>query len=148
MKSFLIDHYLWIKGAHIIFVIAWMAGLLMAPRLRIYQLASRPGEAAFEQMRVAAARLRKIILTPALIVVWVLGLTMVWLNPALLSAGWFHVKLLLLVALTAAHGYFIVIGKRVDAAAEGLSEKRLRLLNEVPFLLMIPIVLLAVTKPF
>lgn len=148
MKSFLLDQYLWIKAAHIIFVIAWMAGLLMAPRLRIYQLSSQPGEALFEQMRSAAARLRKIILTPGMIIVWGLGLTMIWLNPALLSAGWFHVKLALVIFLTAAHGYFVLVGQRVDAAAGGLSEKRLRLLNEVPFLLMIPVVLLAVTKPF
>ena len=148
MTGFLLDHYLWIKSLHIIFVVAWMAGLLMAPRLRIYQLSSSPDEPLFEQMREASVRLKRIILTPALILVWVLGLLMVWLNPALLSAGWFHVKLTLVVLLSAAHGYFSVLGKRVDAATGGLSEKRLRLLNEVPFLLMIPVVFLAILKPF
>ena len=146
--AFLADHYLWTKGLHIVFVIAWMAGLLMAPRLRIYQLGSAPGDPLFEQMRQASARLKKIILTPSMIIVWVLGLTMVWLNPGLLAAGWFHVKLLLVVLLSGAHGWFSVIGRQVDSGTSTVPEKRLRLFNEVPFLLMIPVVFLAVLKPF
>ena len=146
--AFLADHYLWIKSLHIIFVIAWMAGLLMAPRLRIYQLSSAPGELLFEQMRDASARLKRIILTPSMVIVWVLGLSMVWLNPGLLTAGWFHVKLLLVVLLSGVHGWFSVIGRQVDSGTRRVPEKRLRLFNEVPFLLMLPVVFLAVLKPF
>ena len=146
--AFLADHYLWIKSLHIVFVIAWMAGLLMAPRLRIYQLGSAPGEPLFEQMREASARLKRIILTPSMVIVWVLGLTMVWVNPSLLTAGWFHVKLLLVVLLSGAHGWFSVIGRQVDSGTSKVPEKRLRLFNEVPFLLMIPVVFLAILKPF
>lgn len=140
--------YLWVKAFHIIFVIGWMAGLLMAPRLRIYQLSSQPGEPLFEMMKTASARLRRIILTPALILTWALGLTMVWMNPSLLSAGWFHVKLALVVVLSGLHGYFVWVGRKVDAGSEGLSETRMRLMNEVPFILMIIIVPLAIVEPF
>ncbi len=139
--------YLWVKALHLIFVIALMAGLLMAPRLRIYQLSARPGEALFETMRDAARRLRVIILNPSLIIVWVLGLLMIWLNPALLEAHWFHAKLLLVLVISGIHGWVISIGRKVDAGGEGVSEKRLRMLNELPFVLMIAVVILVIVRP-
>lgn len=149
MRDFLFTNaYLWIQAVHIIFVVAWMAGLLIYPRYKIHQLAGAPGGELASTMSDAAARLRRIILTPALVIVWVMGLTMIWLNPGLLSQGWFHLKLALVVALSGMHGYLIAIGKKVDAGEAPLSPKTLRLLNEVPFILMIGVVLLAVAKPF
>lgn len=147
-RGFLQGYYLWIKAVHVIFAIAWMAGLLMAPRLRIYQLSSVQGDPLFETMSDASRRLKKIILNPAMHTVWTLALVMLWLNPSLFSAGWFHVKLALVIALTIIHVWITLIGRRVDAAQPGISEKRLRLFNEVPFLLLIGIVLMAVVKPF
>ncbi|MEO0466916.1 MAG: CopD family protein [Pseudomonadota bacterium] len=148
MAELLLPYYLWIKALHIIFVVALMAGLLMAPRLRIYQLASKPGEPLFDTMSDASRRLRMIIMNPALIITWVLGLLMLWVNPVLLEQGWFHGKLVLVIILSGIHGWIISIGKKVDRADGTLSEKQLRLLNEVPFMLMIGVVLLAVPKPF
>ena len=139
--------YLIVKATHIIFVIALMAGLLMAPRLRIYQLSAQSGEPLFETMRDASRRLRLIILNPALVLVWVLGLAMVWMNPALLDQTWFHVKLLLVLVLSGMHGWIISIGKKVDRGAPDISEKRLRMMNEVPFILVIAIVFLVILKP-
>lgn len=139
--------YLWVQAAHIIFVVAWMAGLLMLPRLRVYQLASTPGEPLFETMREATTRLRRIILTPATVLVWALGLTMIALNPGLLSQPWFHAKLLLVTLITGTYGWMIAIGRRVDAASGDVSEKRLRLFNELPFVLMIVVVILVTLKP-
>ena len=72
--------YLWVKAAHLVFVIALMAGLLVYPRYKIHQLSSKPGEPLFETMKDASNRLRKIILNPSLVLVWVFGLTMLWLN--------------------------------------------------------------------
>jgi protoporphyrinogen IX oxidase len=140
--------YLSVKAAHIIFVIALMAGLLIYPRYKIHQLSSAPGEPLFDTMQDASARLKRIILTPSLIIVWLLGLTMMWLNPGLLSQGWMHAKLLLVILLSGLYGYFSVLGKRVDNVTGTVQAKRLRMLNEVPFILMIGVVILAILKPF
>jgi len=140
--------YLSVKAAHIIFVIALMAGLLIYPRYKIHQLSSTPGEPLFDTMQDASARLKRIILTPSLIIVWLLGLAMLWLNPGLLSQGWMHAKLLLVILLSGLYGYFSVLGKRVDQVTGTVQAKRLRLLNEAPFILMIGVVILAILKPF
>lgn len=140
--------YLWIKAAHIIFVIALMAGLLIYPRYKLHQLRSKPGDELFETMKEASNRLRTIILNPALVLVWVFGLTMLYLNQGLLSQGWMHTKLLLVVVLSGLHGYFISIGKKIDRGDIAPTSKTLKMLNEVPFLIMIGVVILAVGKPF
>jgi len=139
--------YLWIKALHIIFVIALMAGLLIYPRYKLHQLKSAPGETLFETMQEASNLLRKIILNPALILVWAFGLTMLYLNPSLLSQGWMHTKLLLVLILSGLHGYFISIGKKIDRGDGAPSVKTLKMLNEAPFVIMIVVVLLAVLKP-
>lgn len=140
--------YLTIKALHIIFVVAWMAGLLIFPRYKLHQIKSVPGEALFETMKVASARLRRIILTPSLVLVWLLGLTMVYLNPSLLGQGWMHLKLALVLALSGLHGYFIALGRKIDALETSFDPKKLKMLNEVPFLILIAVVLLAILKPF
>ncbi len=140
--------YIWIKALHIIFIIALMAGLLIYPRYKLHQLRSKPGDELFETMKEASNRLRNIILNPSLILVWVLGLTMLYLNQSLLSQGWMHVKLLLVLILSGLHGYFISIGKKIDRGDVAPSAKTLKMLNEVPFLIMIGVVILAVGKPF
>lgn len=140
--------YLWVKAFHIISVIALIAGLLIYPRYKIHQLSGEPGDPLFERMKKSSAQLRNIILTPSIILVWVLGLLMILLNPALLEQGWLHIKILLVLILSGLHGYFIGLGKKVDAASGAVSAKRLRMLNEVPFILTIGIVLLVVLKPF
>lgn len=140
--------YLWIKAIHIIFVIALMAGLLIYPRYKLHQLSSKPGDELFETMKEASNRLRKIILNPALVLVWVLGLIMLYLNQNLLSQGWMYTKLLLVLILSGLHGYFISIGKKIDRGDVAPTSKTLKMLNEVPFLIMIVVVILAVGKPF
>lgn len=140
--------YLWVKALHIIFVIALMGGLLIYPRYKIHQLKSTPGEPLFETMKDASNRLRTIILNPSLVLVWVLGLAMIGLNPALLEYGWLHTKIVLVLALSGLHGYFIMLGKQVDRGGSAVSPKRLKMLNELPFVLTIFIVILVVVKPF
>lgn len=140
--------YLWVKSAHIVFVIALMAGLLVYPRYKIHQLSSQPGEPLFETMKEASGRLKTIILNPSLALVWIFGLTMLWLNPSLLSQGWMHAKLALVLAISGLHGYFIGLGKKVDQVSGTVQAKRLRMLNEVPFILMIAVVILVIVKPF
>ena len=140
--------YLWVKAFHIIFVVALMAGLLIYPRYKLHQLSSKPGDELFETMKEASNRLRKIILNPALIIVWVLGITMLVMNQSLLTVGWMHVKLLLVLVLSGLHGYFISIGKKIDRGDVAPTAKTMKMLNEMPFVIMIAVVILAVVKPF
>ncbi|MDP3459122.1 MAG: CopD family protein [Hyphomonas sp.] len=142
------DIYLWVKSAHLVFVVALMAGLLVYPRYKIHQLSSRPGEPLFETMKDASLRLKRIILNPSLVIVWILGLWMLYLNPALLSQGWMHTKLVLVLGISGLHGYFITLGKRVDAVTGTVQAKTLRMLNEVPFILMIGVVIMVIVRPF
>ena len=140
--------YLWIKAFHIIAVVAWMASLLVFPRYKIHQLSSVAGEPLFETMKDASAKLKRIIMTPMLLVVWGLGLTLIGLNPEIMSVPSMHIKLLLVLVLTGFHGFFSAVGKKIDAGNTDASAQRLRMLNEVPFVLMIAIVILIVVKPF
>lgn len=140
--------YDWVRALHIIFVIALRAGLLVYPRYKIHQLASQPGEALFETMRDASARLVRIILTPSLVLAWLLGLVMLSLNPLLLSFGWMQVKLALLLILSGLAGWFIGVGRKIDTGASPVEARTLRMMNEVPFLITIAVVILAVVEPF
>ncbi|MEE2929567.1 MAG: CopD family protein, partial [Pseudomonadota bacterium] len=74
--------------------------------------------------------------------------TMLVMNQALLSMGWMHTKLLLVVGLSGLHGYFISLGKKIDRGEVAATSKTLKMLNEVPFIIMIGVVILAVVKPF
>jgi putative membrane protein len=139
--------YLWVKAFHIIAVIAWMASLMIYPRYKIHQLSSKAGEPLFDTMQGASAKLKRIIMTPMMLVVWGLGLTLIGLNPGILGEPSLHVKLLLVLTLSGFHGYFSAVGKRIDAGNTDASAQRLRMLNEVPFVLMIAIVILIVVKP-
>ncbi len=146
------DIYPWIKAAHLVFVVSLMAGMLVYPRYKIHQLSSQPGEPLFETMKDASARLKRIILNPSLILVWVFGVLMVYLDwqrgGQMFLEPWFHTKLVLVLGISGLHGYFIGLGKKVDAVTGTVEARRLRMLNEVPFLLMIGVVILVIVKPF
>lgn len=146
------DIYLWVKAAHLVFVVALMAGLLVYPRYKIHQLSSRPGEPLFETMKDSSEKLKKIILNPSITLVWVFGVLLVYLDWArggqMLFQPWFHTKLLLVLGISGLHGYFIGLGKKVDRVTETVQARTLRLMNEVPFLLMVGIVILVIVKPF
>lgn len=148
MTDFLAAYYPWIKALHVVSVIAWMAGMLYLPRLYVYHAAETAGSATSETFKVMERRLLRAIVNPAMAATLVFGLLMLWANPGLLSDGWFHGKLLLLVAMFALHGLFS--RWRKDFAADGnrRSQGFYRLMNEAPTALMVAIVLLAVAKPF
>jgi len=140
--------YLWFKAAHIIFVVAWMAALLVYPRYKIHQLKSAAGEPLFETMKDAAARLRRVVMTPSLIVVWLLGIGLIAYNPTVFDYHWIKVKLVLVLLLTGLHGYFVKTGKAIDRGESSTSARTLKLTNELPFVILIVVVILAVLKPF
>jgi putative membrane protein len=148
MTDFLATHYPWIKALHVVSVIAWMAGMLYLPRLYVYHAAETAGSATSETFKVMERRLLRAIVNPAMVATLLFGLLMLWANPGLLSDGWFHGKLLLLLAMFAIHGFFSRWRKDFAADANRRSQGFYRLMNEAPTVLMVGIVLLAVAKPF
>jgi protoporphyrinogen IX oxidase len=92
-------------------------------------------------------RLLKLIINPAMIATWVLGLLLVWLG-GWHTSGWLHAKLALVIALSAVHGFFARWVKNFAADRNTHSQKFYRIINEVPTVLLVIIVILVVTKPF
>jgi len=139
--------YLWIKAAHLIFVIFWIAGLFMLPRYYIYHQESAPGSDEEKRWIDRERKLRSIILTPAMVAVWVFGLILAYTIGAW-TMGWFHAKLMLVLGLTAYHGYMVGYGKKLARGQRPVSGKALRLMNEVPGIATAIIVILVIVKPF
>src|SRR5487761_889051 len=144
--------YLWIKAFHIIAVIAWMAGMLYLPRLFVYHCAAEKGSVQSETFKVMERRLLRAIVNPAMVVTWALGLTLAWMGPdsqfGWFASGWLQAKIVLVLVLSGLHGFFARWVKAFAADANRHSQKFYRIINEVPTLLMIAIVILAVVKPF
>ncbi len=144
--------YGWIKAFHIIAVIAWMAGMLYLPRLFVYHCAAEKGSVQSETFKVMERRLLRAIINPAMIATWVFGLWLAWLGPdshyGWFASGWLQAKLVLVVALSALHGFFARWVKDFAADRNRHSPRFYRIINEVPTILMILIVFLVVLKPF
>ncbi|WOE75453.1 CopD family protein [Alterisphingorhabdus coralli] len=138
--------YEWLKSAHLIFVIFWMAGLFMLPRFFVYHQESPEGSTEDAQWVEREARLRKIILNPSLIIVWIVGLALAYYTGAF-SQGWFHAKLLFVLLLSGYHGWMVGYSKKLARGERPMSGKTLRLLNEVPGIAAAIIVILVIVRP-
>jgi putative membrane protein len=139
--------YLTLKAFHIIAVIAWMAGMLYLPRLFVYHAGAKPGSEQSETFKVMELRLYKFIMTPAMIVTWVLGVVLV-LQTRGFAAGWLQAKFALVIAMTIMHGLFGYWAHEFSLERNRHTPKFFRIVNEIPTVLLIGIVLLAVLKPF
>lgn len=147
MEGFLGVTYLWLKAAHLTFVIFWIAGLFMLPRFYIYHQPVAPGSAEDRLWIERERRLRTIILTPAMILVWALGFALA-IHIGAFSEGWFHAKLACVIALTGFHGWAVAYGKKLARGHRPPTDKALRLMNEVPGIATVVIVVLVIVKPF
>ncbi len=140
--------YLWIQALHVIAIIAWMAGLFYLPRLYVYHATEPAGSPTAETFKVMERKLLRIIMNPAMIASWGLGIWLLVLQPGWLQDGWLHGKLLLVVLLTALH-MVLAYWRRVFAEDRNTRSHRFyRWVNEVPTVLLIAIVILVVVKPF
>jgi protoporphyrinogen IX oxidase len=142
--------YLWLKALHIIAVIAWMAGMLYLPRLFVYHAAAKPGSELSETFKTMERRLLKLIINPAMIATWLLGLSLIWLmgKDAFVQSGWLHAKLVLVLAMTGLHGFFAGLVKQFNIDRNQRGQRFYRIINEIPTVLLIVIVVLATVKPF
>jgi putative membrane protein len=139
--------YAWIKAGHIIFVIFWIAGLFMLPRYYIYHQESAPGSAEEKKWIERERKLRNIIITPAMILVWVFGLTLMWITQAWIW-HWFQLKFLLVVGLSAYHGWMVGYGRKLARGERPVSGRALRMMNEIPGLVVVIVVVLVIVRPF
>ena len=138
---------LWLKALHLIFAIAWFAGLFYMFRLFVYHAENRDRAEVAEVLVVMASRLYRVITTPAAVASVVFGVGMLVWTPAYLDAGWFRAKLVLLAGLVAYHLYIGHVRRRFAAGDVYLTSRQCKIRNEIPTLFLIGIVILAVIRP-
>ena len=149
LEGWLGPAYDWVKAAHVTFVIFWMAGLFLLPRLYVYHQEAAVGSPEDRAWIEREGRVRSIILNPAMIVVWALGLMLATDNRMqVLTAGWFHAKLAFVIALSAYQGWLGHYGKKLAKGERPLSGKAVRMLNEIPGIAAAIIVVLVIVRPF
>lgn len=147
LSGFLGVAYLWVKAAHVTFVIFWMAGLFLVPRFYVYHHATPPGSAEDRQWIERERRARNIILLPAMIVTWLLGLMLAFHLDAF-HEGWFVAKFALVVALTGYQGWIGSYGRKLAGGVRPLENRTLRIMNEIPGIAAVLIVVLVIVRPF
>ena len=146
-QGFLGAAYLWVKAAHVTFVIFWIAGLFIVPRYYVHHQATTPGSAEDRAWIEREDRARTIILMPAMLIVWLLGL-MLAVHLGIFGQAWFSAKLLLVVILTGYQGWVTSYGRKLANGHRELGDKKLRMMNEVPGILTALIVVLVIVRPF
>ena len=139
--------YPWVKAAHVTFVIFWMAGLFILPRFYVYHHEAAPGSAEDRAWIEREDRVRSIILTPSMLLVWVLGLMLAF-HLGAFGQYWLSAKLLFVVGLTGYQGWLGAYGKRLASGHRPLDNRTLRVMNELPGVAAAIIVVLVIVKPF
>lgn len=139
--------YRWVVAVHLMAVISWMAGMFYLPRLFVYHCAAEPGSKLSETFKVMERRLLRQIINPAMVVAWSAGIWLIWAG-GVLQAGWLQAKLLFVVLLSGFHGMLAVYVRDFAADRNRHAHVFYRIFNEVPTILMIAIVILAIVKPF
>jgi len=139
--------YGWFKALHIISFVAWFAGLFYIFRLYVYHVENREKPDVVAVLAVMERKLYRMICTPAAVATVVFGLGLIHASPHVLQQGWFHVKLFALALLFGYHGYAGHVRKSLAANRCRLTSRQCRLINEVPTLLLVVIVTMAVLKP-
>ena len=139
--------YPWVKAAHVTFVIFWMAGLILLPRFYVYHQETSVGSPEDRAWIEREARVRSIILTPAMVLVWILGLMLAFDIDAF-EQGWFMAKLAMVIGLSAYQGWLGVYGKKLASGQRPMSGRTVRMINEIPGVAAAIIVVLVIVRPF
>ena len=147
MTGWLGDAYLWVKAAHVVAVIFWMAGMFMLPRFLVYHMAAAPGSPEDALWIDRERRLAGIIVKPAMMAVWFLGVALA-LSFGFEGQGWLLAKIAIVFVFSGYHGWLIGLTKNFARGERPISERALRLANEVPSLVTILVVILVIVKPF
>lgn len=145
--GFLGPAYLWVKAAHVTFVIFWLAGLFLLPRFYVYHQETAVGSPEDRAWIERESRVRSIILNPMIALVWVLGLMLAF-NVGAWTQHWFHAKLALVIGLSAYQGWLGAYGRKLAKGERPLSGKMVRIINEIPGIATVLIVILVIVRPF
>jgi putative membrane protein len=149
MQEFFLEYYRWIVALHVIAMVAYMAGMLYLPRLFVYHAGAPVGGELSETLKIMERRLLKAIINPAMILMIIFGVLMLYANPQVaVGNGWIHTKFFLVFLLFGCHGAFSKWRKDFAADKNTRSHKFYRVWNEIPTVLMIAIIILAIVKPF
>lgn len=140
--------YLWVKAFHVISVMAWMAGMLYLPRLFVYHVDVEIGSEMDKKFQMMEHRLLRYIINPAMLAAFFLGGWLIYIVGWDNLSGWFHLKALFLFGMVTIHGFLARYRKQFVRGTNTHNAKFYRIINEVPTVLMIVIVVLAVVKPF
>lgn len=147
-----ITTYNLLRGLHIVAVMAWMAGQLYLPRLFVYHTKALVGSEMDETFKTMEVKLLRIIMNPAMVAAWVFGLSLVWYDAtylrgwAFLATPWMLIKIAGILFMTSWHGFLAASRKGLAAGRRDRSEKFWRMSNELPFLVLIVMVLAITTK--
>lgn len=143
------EYYEWFRAFHIIAVIFWMAGLLYLPRLFVYHSTAELGGEMDRTLKIQERRLLRIIMNPSMIVAFILGCALIYLRWDVLgSSAWLYVKLAGVLVLIVFHHVLSKDRKAFELGGRPRSEKFYRMANEIPPLVAIVIVIMAVVEPF
>ena len=147
LAGFLGPAYPWVKAAHLTFVIFWIAGLFLLPRFYVYHQETAVGSPEDRAWIEREARVRSIILTPAMAVVWILGLMLAF-NLDIWDQRWFQAKLALVIFLSGYQGWLGSYGRKLANGERPFSGKAVRAINEIPGVVVAIIVVLVIVRPF
>ena len=139
--------YAWLKAGHVIFVIFWIAGMFMLPRFYVYHQESPVGSEEEKRWIERERKLRTIIITPAMVLVWILGLSLAYVTDAW-TQTWFLAKFALVFALSGYHGWMVGYGRKLARGERPVSGRGLRMMNEIPGIAVVLIVVLVIVRPF
>jgi putative membrane protein len=147
MSTFLINNILWLKAFHVIFMVAWFAGIFYLPRLFVNHAETNSIEVA-QQLKGMERRLLYFV-TPFAIFTLVLGLAMIHAYGSgwFIAAKWLHIKLSLVMLLYVYHGYCFKLVKTFALDKNTRSGRFYRIFNEIPVIILFAIIILAYVKP-
>ena len=142
------NSYLLFKSLHLIVVVSWMAGLLYLPRIFVYHVENKEKKQAIEIFEVMEKRLYFYIMRPAMILTWLFGIILVYLNGVeIFSQLWMQLKFVLVILLSIFHEY---LGKCIYSLKNGTnlrSSKYFRIINEIPTIILIIVIFVVIFKP-
>ena len=142
------NSYLLFKSLHLIAVVSWMAGLLYLPRIFVYHVENKEKEEATDIFEVMEKKLFYYIMRPAMILTWIFGLVLIYLNGTeIFSQLWMQIKIVLVILLSAYNDYLGKCLLNLKNSTNTKSSKFFRIINEIPTLILIIVVFLAIFKP-